>query len=360
MHLADRVDCGRHNNFAVPRPMKVAAIATPEDREAWSRYLENRDGVTAFTQPQWVEILRDTYGSCVRLFGVRDGDGRLIGGSLVYHYPACGRALFTPPFGFIADHPEAAARLVEAISQYAEEAGIASSDINYGMDAGVGECPAGWSRTSFLLPVGTTEDAFWRALPSKARNTIRKSQRQDVLVDEDPAALDRWYEIYVAHCVERRLPVHQRSFFERILTLFGRSATLLSAYKDGKLVAGTVFLTGGRFAHYLFSASVREALPLGANSLLMHEFANKARQDGVEAIELGESREGGGVYTFKRKQLGAEPVSIHHADIVKTKRPHRPTPTERLLAMGQRSWPLLPESLKSKCMQGLRPFHKLI
>lgn len=340
--------------------MSAVPIASTSEHESWSRYLEQREGVTAFTQPQWVEILRETYGSSTRLFIVRDDEDRIIGGSLVYHYPASGRALFTPPFGFIADHPKAAARLVEAISQYAQEAGIASSDINYGMDAGAGERPAGWSRTSFLLPVGTTEEAFWKALPSKARNTIRKSQREDVVVDDDPAALDRWYEIYLAHCVERRLPVHRRSFFDRILALFGQRATLLCAYKDKKLVAGTVFLTGGRFAHYLFSASVREALPLGANSLLMHEFANKARQDGVEAIELGESREGSGVYTFKRKQLGAEPISIHHADIVQTKRPHRPTLTERLLAMGQRSWPILPVSLKAKCMQGLRPFHKLI
>jgi len=334
--------------------------ASPAQFAEWKSYLEGLETPTAFLDPAWLGVLEGAYPCKPLLFIARDDQGRIKGGALVYHHAVHHRTLYSTPFGMQAREADVADALLAALAEHARDNAIAACDLAPGL--GMLDCKAvrHWTRPSFTLDTGADPEAFWSALPSKARNTIRKAQTQDLAMEIDPERLDAWYEIYADQCLAKRLAIHNKRYFELLFERFAEDAVLITGSHAGAVISGMVFLIAKPFAHYLFNASRPEAMPTGVNTLLMKEFADVARARGVRSIDLGESRTGSGVYVFKKKQLGGEEVAMHHYDLLPQAGPGEPSLEERLLHAARFIWPLLPSPAKRYNLRELKALHRLI
>ena len=334
--------------------------ASASQLTAWQSHLGSLEGPTAFLEPAWLEVLGQAYPCQTALFVARNGDDRICAGALVYHHARRHRILYSTPFGVTAQNADAGQALLAELGTYAERHDIATSDLTTGSAPIGGNEMRHWTRTSFMLDLGQDHEAFWSGLPSKARNTIRKAQKQDLAIEIGAQELGAWYDVYANQCLAKRLTIHNARYFELLFEHFGDDAVLITASRGGKVIAGMVFLIGKPFAHYLFNASRPEALPMGVNSLLMQEFADFARGRGVARIELGESRAGSGVYDFKKKQMGGDEFAMHHIDLFPEARPARASFNERLHYAARFVWPLLPPLAKRHNLRELKALHRLI
>ncbi|MEL6747841.1 MAG: hypothetical protein AAFO79_08535, partial [Pseudomonadota bacterium] len=154
--------------------------------------------------PQWAEILHRVYGVTAGHAIVKDADNSVLGVSLFYHQARKGRRLYTGPHGIFAQTQLAQNELIGALTEYAEVQGLGSLDLVVWPDAPegnamapqtaditeyAGSLPEGlrahrhWQRSNFILPLGTDQDDFWNGLPSKARNTVRKAQKSQYVIE---------------------------------------------------------------------------------------------------------------------------------------------------------------------------------
>ena len=340
--------------------MVAVEPVTPAQYAEWSAYLASCEGPSAFLQPAWLDVLEGAYPASPRLFAVRDGQDQLTGGALVYHHAALCQALHSPPFGLNARTPAARTALLAALREHAEVNGIAASNLALGFVEPTDQGLHAWSRPSFLLDLEDDGDAFWQALPSKARNTIRKAQKQGIKIEIGPERLDQWYGIYADQCLAKRLTIHNERYFELLFEALGDDVQLVTGALGGQVIAGMIFLLGQPFAHYLFNAARPDALPTGVNTLLMLEFAEVGRAAGVATLELGESRPASGVYDFKKKQMGGEEVALYHIDLFDGVPSRRPSLKERIHYSARFVWPLLPSLAKRHNLQELKALHRLI
>jgi hypothetical protein len=334
--------------------------ASDSRHATWRSYLERLESPTAFLEPAWLDVLGQAYPCEPALFIVQDDDERIHGGALVYHHIQRHRMLYSTPFGVTGDNSGATKALLKALSDHARRHGIAACDLTAGSAPIDAKAARHWTRTSFMLELEADSQAFWSALPSKARNTIRKAQKQTLKIELGPENLSAWYRVYADQCLAKRLTIHNQRYFELLFEQFGGDAVLITASQDGQVIAGMVFLIATPYAHYLFNASRPEALPMGVNSLLMQEFADMARERGVGRIDLGESREGSGVYEFKKKQIGGDEFAMHHLDVFAQPQPVRPSLNERLHYGARYVWPLLPPIAKRHNLRELKALHRLI
>ncbi len=334
--------------------------ASASQFDEWKAYLAGLDTPTAFLRPQWLSVLQGAYPCAAELLIVREAGQAIGGGALVYHHARTHRILYSTPHGVSAATPGVAKALIDGLQSYARSNAIDGCDLSTGFAAMAGAGARDWTRSSFLLATGSDSEAFWAGLPSKARNTIRKALKQELVIMTGREHLDGWYQVYADQCMAKRLYIHDRRYFEGLFEQFGDDALLVVAARAGSVLAGMMFVFAQPFAHYLYNASQPQALRLGANSLLMLHAAEIARERGIGQLDLGESRQGSGVFDFKKKQLGAKEAAVHHFDPLPRHDGRGPSLKERLLYGARFTWPLLPEAAKRRNLRGLKPLHRLI
>ncbi|MEK0081745.1 lipid II:glycine glycyltransferase FemX [Benzoatithermus flavus] len=154
------------------------------------------------------------------------------------------------------------------------------------------------------------EEEIWAALPSPARQNVRKAQRSGVVIRET-RAIDDIRTFHRLHCHVRkskyRLLAQPLAFFENLHAAFAAddSMTLLLAEVAGEPVAGILFLEWCGTLYYKFNASTDQAFR--PNDLLLWEGIRLGRQHGLEWLDLGFSDVGQpGLVRYKRKYATEE------------------------------------------------------
>jgi acetyltransferase EpsM len=80
-----------------------------------------------------------------------------------------------------------------------------------------------------------------------------------------------------------------RSWLESLKELLAGRAFLFNAFREGRVIASSLFLHKGDFAHYFLSGSDPEAYKTGANNLLLQEAAFWYNKKGRRYLNLGGS-----------------------------------------------------------------------
>ena len=121
-------------------------------------------------------------------------------------------------------------------------------------------------------------EKIWQGFSPSCRNKIRKAQKHGVTiqVDETLEHLDDFHRLYTEtmdRVRAREYYYFSRSWLESLKELLAGRAVLFNAFREGRVIASSLFLHKGDFAHYFLSGSDPEAYKTGANNLLIQEGA---------------------------------------------------------------------------------------
>ena len=139
---------------------------------------------------------------------------------------------------------------------------------------------------------GCSREQLWRGLSPACRRAVRKAQSAgiEVVAVEDGSFIPEYYRM----CLEvyrptGRLPHLSQDFYTRLwqrLAPLGQARALL-AYRDGKLLAGAIFLHYRQQTYYLSGASYDHAQALRPNNLIQWHFMQWAAGQGCTRYDLG-------------------------------------------------------------------------
>ena len=151
-----------------------------------------------------------------------------------------------------------------------------------------------------------SEEQIWNDISSKCRNIIRKSIKNNVLVqkDENLKQINDFQKLYYDTMKKNKADEYyffKKEFFEKLKSLEKKEITHFYALHDNKIVSSILVLMGDEYLHYYLSANSQEGYLLNANSLLLYEIAKFGLKNGYKYFHLGGGYGGDDTSLFKFK-----------------------------------------------------------
>jgi hypothetical protein len=149
------------------------------------------------------------------------------------------------------------------------------------------------------------ETAMRKEMSKGNKSSVSKARRNGVEIrcSATPEEIDAFYRLYIA-TMERNNAKNayffSRDFFTTTFQLLGENVRLYSAWYKDKIIAASLFIYQGEFAHYYLSGSDAAYLSLCPNNLLMYEVISSAKASGFKIFNLGGGYvSGDSLYNFK-------------------------------------------------------------
>lgn len=169
-------------------------------------------------------------------------------------------------------------------------------------------------QTTLVLDLSLTEDQLLAQMKPKGRYNIKVAEKNGVTIRQNQG-VDAFYELLKKTTERDGFSHHPKTYYEKMLQALGPNAELLMAGKDGRAVAGGVFVYLDQAATYYYGASDHEYRSLMAPYLVQWTAVLEAKRRGCKTYDfLGIAPEGAkghpwaGVTDFKRK-FGGKVVS---------------------------------------------------
>ncbi|MDL5361194.1 lipid II:glycine glycyltransferase FemX [Halalkalicoccus sp. NIPERK01] len=282
------------------------------DSDRWEGFVEGNNG-PVFDGWAWGELCEACGHRTYRLAVEEDGDllacvplvymeSRLFGDQLVsMPYSAYGSVVSRE------DAPEAATDLLlEPVRDLADELGVDFVSLR-GRDLGD---PSGFERenrfVTFDIPLSDDPEEVWSALDGSNRTHVRKARKENVEYRRGTSREDlkRYYDLYLKNMRAFGSPPHSFSFFTRLWEGLGDHMVVELALKDDHLINGQIrFLYGDRCFDW-GGVTDYEYRDLQGGSLLLWNGIEHACEAGYSTYTMGRTREGTGVYNFKKSWGG--------------------------------------------------------
>jgi len=202
---------------------------------------------------------------------------------------------------------------------------------------------------TLMLDLPEAGDFALEQIDGKARNQVRKAEREGLDVrwgrEQGPAL----YDIYAQNMGRLGTPVHARAFINEILACFGEQADVLTVRFQGRAVAAMLVLKFGDTWVDPIASSLAEFKALNANMLMYWEALRRATQAGAKRFDFGRSRRNSGTHKFKQQwgaaeiplnyhsYLNGEPVSAVSTDLYRSRR----------AVMFAKAWSILPGAVQN-------------
>lgn len=170
-------------------------------------------------------------------------------------------------------------------------------------------------RQTLVVDIGQGIDKVWSGFESRARNMVRKAEKNGVVARSiTPSAvdIDNYYNMLTETFRRQGIrPPHPRSFFQAICNhLFpANQLKFVTAEKDGRVVAGAIFLSHEGRMIYLSGTSTSEGIQLAANSLIQWVAMKQAADTGVTEYDLGGT--GNAAIDKFKSSFGGQPLRHH-------------------------------------------------
>lgn len=145
-------------------------------------------------------------------------------------------------------------------------------------------------KDTIFINMDTQEDLMVQMDP-KNRNLIRKAQKNDVVITHDSGEyIDEFMAIY-ADTMDRdharAFYYFPKSYYEFMQKHMADQTEYFYAWKDGKMIAASIFFYSGESMHYHLSGNLVEYRTFAPTNLLLYEAANWGREIGMKAMHLG-------------------------------------------------------------------------
>lgn len=165
---------------------------------------------------------------------------------------------------------------------------------------------------TFFLRLGNGEDFIWKnILSSKVRNQIRKAIKSGLTVDFGKKYFDDFYRVLAVNHRDLGTPLHDKTFFRKILEEFNKLSGIIVVKHKDKVIAGMMYIHFRDVFSDPWAASLREYNKLCPNNILYWEAIKHACKNGFEYFDFGRSTIDCGTCKFK-KQWGAEQIQLNY------------------------------------------------
>jgi len=234
------------------------------------------------------------------------------------------KALISSPFavygGILADSPEAAAVLYDAVRKCGQELGVEYIELRNAYECQCVGTPNISRYVTFTHRIDRSEDALLESIPRKTRYMIRKSLKQDYTV-RTTRALDTFEALYSENLRRLGTPAFPRRHFEALLRNFGNMVDIREFHVGGRAIAAvlTFYFQDQILPYYGASDPVYNAL--APNNLMYFDLMRSSSALGFRTFDFGRSKTGSGSYEFKahwgmqERQLPYEMILIRRKTV---------------------------------------------
>lgn len=287
------------------------------DGEAWDEFVRRNDG-TPFALWGWGDAV-ETYGHDRWYLVARNGE-RIVGALPMFYIRSrlFGSKLVSPPFGergsVLLDETGSnvvSRFLLERTKELAETLDVDFVSLRGGT---VPEQNGFEERTRFVtfrVPCSGDADEVWDGIKDSRQRQITQAAESDLEYDVGDSLSDlrEYYRLYLHSMRGHGSPPHSFEFFRTLWESLYRTGNLRMEMlrKDGSLVNAIINLSLGSTMYQWGVVNDYEYRDLNGGSLLVWKSLEWACENGDDAYEFGRTREGSGVYTFK-KSFGGDKV----------------------------------------------------
>lgn len=270
-------------------------LVNPLNIENWDELLSQHTDASFFHTQSWARVLSETYGYTPKYFSIFSEDklSSLIPMMEIKSLLTGRRGVSLPFTDYvqpIVSRPDKAQEFWGWLVEYANKSRWQHIDLRgdiYGQ-------PTGSVYDSFfqhdIRLEGKTEQLFSRLSINNRRN-IKKALREDVevVLRNDMKSVDDFYYLNAITRKKHGVPSQPYKFFKNLFRYIinDNKGIVVLARKNGKVVAGSIYLFFGESAIYKYGASIKEGSSLRANNLVMWKTINWLTERNFKLLSLG-------------------------------------------------------------------------
>jgi CelD/BcsL family acetyltransferase involved in cellulose biosynthesis len=262
-------------------------------------FVQSSPEATVFHTPTWNRIVAEVFGTDFTYLAAMEGE--TIAGAMPVHVvkqPGGGDVCYSPPrlFEVAYGGPLAATQgsVSEALVRAAARLGHRAA-----VDVFCGPQNSAWAEASGLgserletahVDLAPELDEIWmKSVDSKRRNMVRKAEKSGVEVLSCGAEGLPEYLAMVEETVERAgFAAQPADYYAKVIDALAPSdgARLYIARRDGRSLAGGIFLRHGAYCYYWHGATARDAGNFGQSEMIQWEVIKWAKTVGCEVYDL--------------------------------------------------------------------------
>ena len=282
---------------------------SPGQEQEWDAYAATHPEATVFHLAGWQRVIEQSTAHAGHYLMARE-QGRVVG---IYPFFIVATRLFgttgvSLPFvsygGIVAESVEVEQALGDAADNIARAAGCDCIELRQLHPLRVG-WPASDRKVVTEIPTEGGVEAVFARLHQNVRNKIRKAEKNGVTVQAGAEFLPDFYDIYSRNLRDLGTPVLTRRFFEEALATFPDQVRIYRAVRLGRTIAAKMVIQGRESCHFVWSASLREALNHAPVHAMNWRAIEEACQAGCKSIDLGRSTADSTHHDFKKYWGGA-------------------------------------------------------
>lgn len=146
---------------------------------------------------------------------------------------------------------------------------------------------------------------------SNLRRKINKSVSRGIKVEVGgPELIGKFYSVFSHNMHRLGAPHMSKSFYSRVVTAFGRDASVVVALYDGKAIGGAIMLKRGEMAETCWFATLEDYNPFYTSYFLWWECIKLAIERGCRIFSFGRSSTESGPYQYKQ-QWGVKNTTLY-------------------------------------------------
>ena len=328
------------------------------DRDEWNSFVERNDG-PPYAHWGWGEAVR-SYGHDHWNLVVREQDtGKLVAALPLTHVESrlFGSQLLSPAFAergsIVPGREEPSTEAVRLLCEQAKRlADSRDADVVSLRGSTVGtpdDFAVENQYVTFQAAVDREVDAVWADVKDSRQRQIEQAADNGTLqfrVGDSLEDLRAYYRLYLETMRGHGSPPHSFAFFRTLWDhLHPEGALRLGMVThDGSLINGMIDLTLGTTVYQWGVVSDYDHRELNGGSLLLWKSLEWAAENGYDTYEFGRTREGTGVYMFK-KSFGGSKVWYDDHHYFPGEEMTLPDPDEGAYELATDVWQRLPLSV---------------
>jgi CelD/BcsL family acetyltransferase involved in cellulose biosynthesis len=286
----------------------------PTENLAWQKFVEQTVS-TVFHSPEWLRVLKQTYGFNIHAHLLRNENGETRAG-----LPFCTIEDMMDPRIVSLPFTDFCDPLVENVDDWrCLIDGILNSGHRMSLRCLHNDLPLGDGRFTLtnrakwhIIDLQADEATLWQRLRGSARRAIKKAQQNDIVVQaaQSKEGLRAFFELHLrVRKYKYGLLAQPYRFFENIWDQFiaqGKGTLMLASCQE-EVIGGVMFLEWQNTLYYKFNASNPAMTVLRPNDLIVWEGMRYGQFRGLHYLDFGLSDwDQEGLLQYKRKFATAE------------------------------------------------------
>ncbi|WP_202935099.1 GNAT family N-acetyltransferase [Halorussus amylolyticus] len=288
------------------------AVELCEDPDAWDSFVERNDG-PAYATWGWGDAV-ESYGHDRWYLVARDSGTDIVGALPLFHVESrlFGSKLLSPAFAergsvVVGDNrrDEAANLLLDRTKALADRLDVDFVSLRGSQVEGTDDYVEKNRYVTFRVSTDRDAESVWADVKDSRQRQIEQADDDESLtfgVGDSLADLREYYDLYLESMRGHGTPAHSFEFFRILWNRLHDAGNLRlsTIHRNGELINGMIDLSLGSTVYQWGVVSDYDHRDLNGGSLLLWKSLEWAAESGFDAYEFGRTREGSGVYMFKK------------------------------------------------------------